>query len=250
MADELIARLGLVQRQFSRALILGYAGEPLSAVLISRDVTPILIDSGYGFARLGHGIQCDEDRLAVRDASVDLVIAAGTLDTVNDLPGALTLIRRVLRPDGLFLAAFVGAGSLPRLREAMLAADLLAGHAAARIHPQVDVRAAGDLLGRAGFTLQVADSEPLAVRYRSFSALLADLRGSANTSLLRGPALNRRQYAKAAATFDGFAQDGRITERFELIYLTGWSPALDQPQPARRGSGKASLADALKPRSR
>ena len=39
------------------------------------------------------------------------------------------------------------------------------------------------------------------------------------------------------------------TEVVELVFLSGWAPAPTQPAPARRGSGTASLADALKPKS-
>ena len=41
--------------------------------------------------------------------------------------------------------------------------------------------------------------------------------------------------------------DGKVSERLELIALSGWAPAPDQAKPARRGSGKVSLADALRP---
>ncbi|MCP5990175.1 class I SAM-dependent methyltransferase, partial [Klebsiella pneumoniae] len=90
-----------------------------------------------------------EDALPFADDSFDLVIACGTLDSVNDLPGALILMRRVLRPDGLMLAAFAGAGSLSRLKAALLAAE--GDRPGQHVHPQVDVRSAGDLLSRAGF---------------------------------------------------------------------------------------------------
>src|SRR5204862_5240771 len=99
---------------------------------------------------------------------------AGSLDTVNDLPGALIQIRRALRPDGLFLAAFIGAGSLPRLRRAMRVAEEAASMPPSpRIHPQIDVRAAGDLLVRAGFALPVADCEMPDVRFSPFRRLIA-----------------------------------------------------------------------------
>jgi hypothetical protein len=39
--------------------------------------------------------------------------------------------------------------------------------------------------------------------------------------------------------------EGRVTATFQVIYLTGWSPHDSQPKPLRRGSAKASLADAL-----
>jgi hypothetical protein len=172
------------------------------------------------------------------------------LDSVNDLPGALLLVRRLLRPDGLFMAGFAGAGSLPCLRAAMLQADL-AGHVgvAPRIHPQVDVRSAGDLLARAGFALPVADGEALDARYRSLDGLLADLRFGAQGSVLAGsrPPLGRMQAAAAHGVFLGQADpDGRVTETFEIVYLIGWAPDASQPRPARRGSAVASLAAALK----
>jgi SAM-dependent methyltransferase len=209
-------------------------------------------DPGFLFARASAGVQCDEDRLPFADGSFDLVLSVGLFDSVNDLPGALTLIRRVLRPDGLLLAAFVGAGSLPRLRAAMLAADEAQGGAAPRIHPQIDVRAAGDLLTRAGFALPVADVEPVHIRYSGLARLLSDLRGMAGTNVLRAQhraPLSRLGYAAALADFDSAADpDGKTVEKFDILHLSGWAPSPDQPKAARRGSATASLADALRPK--
>jgi len=250
MAEELLDRLDGVTRRFTHALDLGTADSRLATDLRARGITVTTADSGFVFAR--SGVQCDEDRLPFADASFDLVIAAGGLESVNDLPGALALIRRVLKPDGLFLAAFPGAGSLAVLKGAMLQADIATGTAAhARIHPQIDVRAGGDLLSRAGFALPVADGLGLAVRYSSIFSLFADLRGMGLTNLLpsgRVP-LTRAWLAAAAAAFAARADpDGRIAERFELVCLTAWSPGPEQPKAARRGSATASLAAALKPR--
>jgi len=249
MAEELAERLDAVQRDFSRALILGHAGDALPHALESRNIAHLTADPGFRFAESVGGVQCDEDRLPFAAESFDLVLSAGALDTVNDLPGALHLIRRILRPDGLFLGACLGAGSLPTLRGAMHQADMLSGRAAPRIHPQIDIRAAGDLLGRAGFALQVADCEDLTVRFSSFGRLIADLRGSANSSLLGGRPLSKSAYATAAAAFDSARIDGKTAEIFAILYLTGWAPSPDQPKAAARGSGTASLADALKPKS-
>jgi NADH dehydrogenase [ubiquinone] 1 alpha subcomplex assembly factor 5 len=159
------------------------------------------------------------------------------------------LVRRALKPDGLFLAAFAGAGSLPRLRQAMRAAEAAEGRdPAPRIHPQIDVRAAGDLLTRAGFALPVADREVVEVRYAALGRLVSDLRLTGGTNILAQRAkapFTRLGLAAATAAF-GESE----VERFELVFLSGWAPAPSQPAPAKRGSGTASLADALKPRSR
>jgi NADH dehydrogenase [ubiquinone] 1 alpha subcomplex assembly factor 5 len=249
-ADELIERLDLVTRDFRRVLDLGCAGGYLTRRLRERGLEVTPCDSGLAFARRASGVQADEDRLPFADGAFDLIVSVGALDSVNDLPGALLLIRRALRPDGLFLAALAGAGSLPRLKRAMLAADSVEGGAAPRIHPQIDVRAAGDLLMRAGFALPVVDTQPVDVRYSSLMSLVSDLRAMGATNILAGRSrrpLGRHALAAAAADFE---EDGDKTgERFEILHLLGWAPSPDQPQPARRGSATASLAQTLKPPS-
>jgi SAM-dependent methyltransferase len=246
-ADELIERLDFVKRDFRRALDLGCGGGYLTKRLRERGLEVTPCDSGGAFARAARGVQADEDRLPFADGAFDLVVSVGALDSVNDLPGALLLARRALRPDGLFLGALAGAGSLGRLKRAMLAADAVEGGAAPRVHPQIDVRAAGDLLMRAGFALPVVDSQPVDVRFQSLMDLVRDLRAMGATNVLaersRRP-LGRPALAAAVADFD--SPGDKTAERFEILHLLGWSPSPDQPRPARRGSGTVSLADALK----
>lgn len=243
MLDGIAERIEAVKRPLNDFLDIGsFAGgfTPPPHARVAR------LDAGHAFARAVGGVQGDEDRLPFADASFDCVVSAGVLDQVNDVPGALALARRVLRPDGLFLGAFVGAGSLPALRAALMAGD--DPRAIARVHPQIDVRSAGDLLVRAGLTLTVADVETLTVRYSSLFRLIEDLRGMAATNLLRDtPPLSRAALARAADAFAARADaDGRVSETFRIVYLTGWAPDPSQPKPARRGSATASLADALK----
>ena len=175
-ADELIERLRLVKRRLRRRARSRLRRRlPDGAAARARARASTAADPGAPFAARGGGVQCDEDRLPFADGALRPRRLGRRRSTrVNDLPGALLLIRRALRPDGLFLAAFAGAGSLPRLRSAMRAAEEAEGGAASpRIHPQIDVRAAGDLLARAGFALPVADVEgvdgPLLLAPRGWS---------------------------------------------------------------------------------
>jgi SAM-dependent methyltransferase len=237
IADELIERLALVTRPFRDALVLG------PDTSLAEQLTVRGLDTIWSHA--------DEDRLPFAEPRFDLILSSGSLDTVNDLPGALIQIRRALRPDGLFLGAFVGAGSLSRLRQAMRAAEAVEGRGPSpRIHPQIDVRAAGDLLTRAGFALPVADCDTLSVRFSSFRRLVADLRAMGATNILA--ARDRNMFGRtglAAATAD-FEDEGGTVERFEIVHLSGWAPGPNQPKAAARGSGSVSLADALAPGSR
>lgn len=152
----------------------------------------------------------------------DLIVSLGTLDTVNDLPGALIHIRNALAPGGRAIAEFVGAGSLANLRRAMLAAD--GERPAARLHPMVDIRAAAQLVERAGWVEPVADSRTIRVSYRSLDQLVADLRDQGLGNVLASPAppLGRAALERARAAFlDTADSEGRVVESFEIITLSG-----------------------------
>jgi SAM-dependent methyltransferase len=243
MLEGIADRLAAVKRDFTDILDLGCFDGGFEAPPGARVVR---LDAGFAFAEAAGGVQADEDRPPFADGAFDLIVSAGVLDSVNDLPGALALARRMLRPDGLLLAAFVGGDSLATLRSLLLAAE---PRPAARTHPRIDVRSAGDLLVRAGFALPVADSETLAIRYSGLLALIADLRGAAAGNMLadRTP-LDRTTLARAAMLWaERSDADGRLAERIDLIFLTGWAPDPSQPTPAPRGSGSASLAHILRP---
>jgi len=153
----------------------------------------------------------------------DLITSLARLDTVNDLPGALLHARAALSDGGIFIASMVGAGSLPMLRQIMFAAD--GERPSARVHPMVDNRAATALLERAGFARQVVDSATLKVSYRSLERLVADLREQGLTNVLADspPPLTRSALDRARAAFDALKdEEGRVTETFEILTLTGW----------------------------
>jgi SAM-dependent methyltransferase len=188
--------------------------------------------------------------LGLADGSVDLIVSLMTLHWANDLPGALTQIRRALKPDGLFLGTLLGAGTLKELRGVLTEAELeTRGGASARVSPFADGFDGAGLLQRAGFALPVADVDRLTVRYSGLPALVRDLRAMAETNVLAGPLrpLSPAIVARAAILYaerHGEA-DGRIPATFEIVNLAGWAPHESQPKPLKRGSAKVRLADAL-----
>lgn len=237
MAGEIALRAADTGREFARVLDLGChdgrLGRRLGATAFA--------DAGEGFARAAAGVVADEDRLPFADGSFDLIVSAGSLHGVNDLPGALVQIRRALAPGGLFLAALVAGESLHELRRAFLEAESrLRGGVSPRIMPMVDVAEGAGLLQRAGFTMPVADVDTVRVRYDGLLPALAELRGAGETNILAARApLRRDVLAAAAECFQAGADpDGRIAVRMQILHLAGWAP----------GGEAAPLNDALKQR--
>ena len=111
-----------------------------------RDPGPLFADAAGG------QIIVEDDWDATRRSAYDLVLAVGTLDTVNDLPLALRLVRHSMRDDGLLIGAMSGGDTLARaaLRDARGRRGRRA-HAAPHVHPRIEASALAPLLGDAGF---------------------------------------------------------------------------------------------------
>jgi len=246
MAEEIVERLDVVKRSFRRALIIGLPAAGLGKKLESRGMKVVLADSSARLASALGGVICDDDRLPFADHSFDLIINIGSLDTINDLPGALVLIRRILIPDGLMLAAMFSAESFPILKSVIMGAE--GDRVSAHMHPQIDVRTAGDLVARAGLTLPVADSDHLRLKYSSLQRLIADIRDVGGSNIMAGTltSIPRHVYAEIERRFRAKAGlDGKFSESVTILYLCAWAPHPDQPKPARRGSGQVSLTTAF-----
>ncbi|MEE1878420.1 methyltransferase domain-containing protein [Altererythrobacter litoralis] len=207
---DVLERLDFMRFEPARALVTGHAAEGLAAQLQAR------------VADVATPTSPDEEQPIV-GAPYDLIVSHARLDTVNDLPGALLHLRNALAPGGLAIAQFPGAGSLSALRQVMLAAD--GERPAARLHPQIDDRAAAALMQRAGFAKQVVDTHRMTVRYRSFDRLITDLREQALTSVLVSPApyVGKAGLARAKAALEAMKdQEGKVAETFQILTLTGW----------------------------
>jgi SAM-dependent methyltransferase len=253
-AEDIAARLSAINRTFDRALDLG-AHDGLLARTLKADplVSPrlgeiVTADLSQAF---NPDVIADEEALPFPEASFDLVVSALSLHWVNDLPGALIQIRRVLKPDGLFIGTVLGGRTLNELRQSLLSAeDEIRGGAANRISPYLDVIDGAGLLQRAGFAMPVADNDARTVRYAHPLRLLGDLRGMGETAAFanrEAPPLTRTILMRAMETYARrFSDpDGRVRATFEFVTLSGWSPSPDQPKPKRPGSATVRLADAL-----
>ncbi|MGE3832487.1 MAG: methyltransferase domain-containing protein [Parvibaculaceae bacterium] len=197
-------------------------------------------------------VVCEEETACFAPATFDCVLSLVSLQSINDIAGALIQYRQILKPDGLFLAAIFSGATLNELRTAWLAAESdMTGGAAPRIAPFADLRDLGALLQRAGFALPVTDQDTTIVRYADALALMREIKALGLGHALEGrsrriviPSLLARAAAIYASRFSD--PDGRIRATVDLAWCLGWAPDPSQQQPLKPGSAKARLADALK----
>ncbi len=235
-ADDLQDRLSMVNRAFKKPAVV----TPFPSVWQNRMPSATIIP--------------DDDVLSLQRAAHDLVIHTLGLHWANDPVGQLIQCRNALEPDGLLIVAALGGQTLSELRSCLGQAEVdLTGGLSPRVAPMGEIRDLGALLQRAGLALPVADSLTLTAEYADIWHLMRDLRAMGETNALtaRSRHTARAELFKRAANLYSEAFSGendRITATFEIVVLTGWAPASNQPKALRPGSAQQRLADALSTR--
>lgn len=193
----------------------------------------------------------DEESLPFDPESFDLVMSSLSLHWINDLPGILSKINSILKPDCAFIGAMLGGDSLFELRTSLQLADQeRRGGISPHVSPLADVRDVGGLLQKAGFKMLTVDVDDIIVDYPDSFALMQDLQamGEGNAILGRemGPIGRDVLIANDAIYRELHGNpDGSIPATFRIIYMIGWREGENQPKPLARGSGETNLKDIL-----
>ncbi len=250
IADDMAARVFDVSRNFQHVLMLG-----------NTDLCQ-LVSSKLG-AKLDHityadhtsmldnlDIICDEEALPFKPGSFDLILNLLSMHGVNKVPQMLATVRKLLKPDGLFIASLFGGSTLHELRQVFYAAeDEIYGRVSPRVSSMIRLDQAVSLLSAGGFTLPVADRDVVLVKYTKLETLYADLRRMGETNILTARSrvsVSRRFFAKAEQIYQrDYAELGKYKVSFETLWLTGWAPHPGQPKPLKPGTATNSLANAL-----
>ncbi|XP_006358668.1 putative methyltransferase At1g22800 isoform X1 [Solanum tuberosum] len=267
VAENLLDRLEDCKKTFPTALCMGGSLEAIRRLLRGRGGIEklLMMDTSWDMVKLCKDAEQqmptdnietsyvigDEEYLPVKENSVDMVISCLGLHWTNDLPGAMIQSRLALKPDGLFLAAILGGETLRELRIACTIAQMeREGGISPRLSPLAQVRDAGNLLTRAGFTLPGVDVDEYTVRYSSALELIEHLRAMGETSALlqRSKVLKKDTALATAAIYESMfaAEDGTIPATFQIIYMTGWREHQSQQKPKKRGSATVSFQDLQK----
>lgn len=190
----------------------------------------------------------EEEKLPFKDKELDIVISNLNLHWVNNLPGCLREINRVLQEDGVFLASVFGGDTLYELRSSLVLAELeREGGFSPHVSPFAEIRDIGNLLNQSGFTMLTIDVDEISVGFPSIFELMWDLQGMAenNAGIKRKPHLHRDTLLAAGAIYqEMYGNKDGVPATFQIIYMIGWKPDPKQMgSQAKRGSGQVSLKD-------
>jgi len=196
----------------------------------------------------------EEKKLPFPNGTFDLVMSSQALHWVNDLPGLLTEVNRVLKPDGCFILSMIGGATLPELRVSMVLAELERdGGVGAHVGPFVELSDVGSLLQNAGFALPTIDIDTIRISYPNAAVVMEHLQrmGEGNASLRRRSYTGKDIFLAAACIYDEMfpvtSEDNvgqnDVEASAQVIYAIGWSPHASQQKPEKRGSATYRVGD-------
>ena len=229
--DLIEDRLCYVLRKFTTILIIG---------------NEHLTFEGATVIRIPQDIRAISDFLPFGESTFDLIISYMDLHHANDIPGILKQINYSLKPDGLFLSAFLGGDSLWQLRAAAQQAELLTRQGCSpRVAPMISLHDAASLVQRAGFAIPVLDHEKMTLRAQTPQDLLRRIQhlGIGNSLIEGYKGLTGKVFFKHLCQI--LADDYHNQVDIDVLFMSGWAPAPNQQRPLRPGSGQVFLGSVL-----
>lgn len=222
----------LIKKKFNKALIIGTKNGFLSENLKQNNIIEKVYETDFSMQFLNNKnpknlINCDEEFLPFKNESFDLILSNLNLHWVNDLPGCLAQIKRILKKDGFFQATLFGSKTLMELRQALMEAEIENGGYSQRISPFIDVKEGAALVQRASFKEPVSIAEEIDVKYDNILELLKDIKnmGEANSLTKANKTTPKKNYFfKAAEIYSNkFSDDNnQLNAKFEIINISGW----------------------------
>lgn len=232
-AELLVERLEEIQAPFPIIAEIGVRNSALTHYLEKRSGTEKVIKTDTTLHCLQQStdtttcIVMDEEWVAMKEQSADMIVSNIILHWANDIPGTLVQLRQCLKPGGVCMVSLLGGATLQELRQAIAEQGAEEGRMAARVSPVIDIKDAGMLMQRAGFAMPVADSDHIEVQYASAAQLMQDLHrlGESNALKKRPRSFMTRQgLEKINSKYHTLFSNGqgKIPATFEIITLTGW----------------------------
>jgi malonyl-CoA O-methyltransferase len=241
-----IADIGSGTGSTARQLAARYKSARIAQIDLSM---PMLLQSRSGWRRFfSRQYYCcaDAENLPVAANSIDLVFSSLTYQWCNDPDRAFAEVKRILRPNGLFLFAALGPDTLKELRASWAAVDQLS-----HVNIFLDMHDIGDALVRAGLESVVMESEILTMHYPDCLSLMRDIKNvGAHSACRSGPKslTGKQKLQNMIAAYEHFRVNNLLPATYEVVYGHAWSPARDRPH--RRGTVAYVPVESVRTRGR
>jgi len=193
-----------------------------------------------------HVANYDELNGVIEENSVDVVLSGLSLHWTNDLAESFKSVKKILKPDGVLLAAMFGNDTLFEMRTALAVAEQeREGGLSPHISPMIRSADTCGLLSDAGFTLTTVDTLNIEVEFVNAFKCMEHLSrmGESNGVINRRYNMRKETFIAAAAAYQSLFQndDGYIPATFQIVFMIGWKPHESQPKPKEIGSAEHKL---------
>ena len=112
----------------------------------------------------------------------DLIFSFLDLHHINKIPEHLISIKKILKPNGIFMGCFFGEENLKNLRQNFLATE--ASITSPKFFPYIEIKTAGNILQQAGFAEPITDLDRINIEYSKLKTLCKDIRDIGETNIL------------------------------------------------------------------
>lgn len=238
--DEMFSRLDLIKVSPQKVLDLGCGTGHGSFALQKRFKSAKVFSLDFAFAMLEKTyaqqpllkkalgnkklICADIENLPVAGDQVDIIWSNLAIQWCNDLDKSFDEIKRVLKPNSLFIFSTFGPDTLKELRVASNSGQEGTQTSISRF---IDMHDIGDALTRNGFSAPVLDVERYTLTYDDVRSVMVDLKsiGASNATAGRGRGLAGKDFLKnLVEQYEQFRQaDGKLPATFEVVYGHAWT---------------------------
>jgi malonyl-CoA O-methyltransferase len=219
LAPEMILDLGAGTGYGTQLLQKRYPG----ARVISMDLSEAMLKKHIDHDKVSTTMSVcgNAEQLPLQTNSVDFIFSNLMLPWCNDTEIAFQEIRRVLKPEGLFLFSTFGPDTLKEIRFSWARVD---DHP--HVHLFYDLHDIGDALLKVGFADPVMDAEFLTLTYKTARQSLKELRACGMHNILserKKTVTGKKLFEKFMTEYETFRQpDGLLPNTYEITYGHAW----------------------------
>ncbi|MDR0296920.1 MAG: methyltransferase domain-containing protein [Rickettsia sp.] len=186
----MIERLNIINKEFPDILDLGCRTGQLTKLLVQNYNYAIIVVTNASNTMLQSfehtsKLLIDEENLPFKTASFDLITFSLGLHWINDVQNFLLQIKRILKPNGIFIGNFIGGNSLKELRMRFIEAEIATNRPHFQhVSPFIHFDHVTPLLQQAGFTEVVVDYENIQLNYKSPLDFIRELKNIGESGAL------------------------------------------------------------------